>query len=305
MRDGPVIDVEGVRVRLSRRFGPEVAGWCAALPALAGDLAVRWGLRLGQAWPKGGTSVVLPCESGNGEQLVLKLTPDLAIATDEATALGIWTGCRHVVRLHDADPDRGALLLERVLPGTRLADEPDPWPLTEVAPVLSQLWQEPPELDDGSGLPDLRERAEFVFGITRRRLDRHPEVAARVPPALMEGSQRRAAALAGEARSGCCTVTCTRGTSCGAGTGAGWWRLIPGRAWVIQPSTRSIGCWPTAAVNTQCGTVSTGWRPGGRAGPRPGLGMVPGDSRGHRGHLAHRPLGPGRRENAGHRPVSR
>jgi streptomycin 6-kinase len=90
------------------------------------------------------------------------------------------------------------LLLERVLPGTRLADEPDPWPLTEVAPVLSQLWQEPPELNDGYELPDLRDRAEFVFDITRRRLDRHPEVAARVPPGLVEGSQRRAAALAGE-----------------------------------------------------------------------------------------------------------
>jgi streptomycin 6-kinase len=197
MRDAPVIDVEGARARLSRRFGPEVAGWCAALPALAGDFAVRWGLRLGQAWPKGGTSVVLPCESRSGEQLVLKLTPDLAVAADEATALGIWTGCRQVVTLHDADLDRGALLLERVLPGTRLADEPDPWPLTEVAPVLSQLWQEPPQLDEGYGLPDLRERAEFVFGITRRRLDRHPEVAARVPPGLVEGSQHRAAALAG------------------------------------------------------------------------------------------------------------
>ena len=34
MRDAPVIDVETVRVRLARRFGPEVAGWCAGLPAL-------------------------------------------------------------------------------------------------------------------------------------------------------------------------------------------------------------------------------------------------------------------------------
>jgi S-adenosyl methyltransferase len=31
--------------------------------------------------------VVLPCESGSGEQMVLKLTPDLEIAADEATAL--------------------------------------------------------------------------------------------------------------------------------------------------------------------------------------------------------------------------
>ena len=34
--------------------------------------------------------------------------------------------------VHDADLDHGALLLERVLPGTRLWDEPDRWPLEEV-----------------------------------------------------------------------------------------------------------------------------------------------------------------------------
>jgi streptomycin 6-kinase len=198
VRDAPVIDVEDVRARLARRFGPEVAGWCAGLPALAGDLAARWGLRLGQAWPKGGTSVVLPCESDDGELLVLKLTPDLKIAADEAAALDAWMACRHVMTLHDADLDRGALLLERVLPGTRLANEPDRWPLEEAVPVLSGLWQEPSGLGGGSGLSELRERAEFVFEITRRRLDLHPAVAGRVPPELVEGSRSLASALAVE-----------------------------------------------------------------------------------------------------------
>jgi streptomycin 6-kinase len=197
VRDAPVIDVEGVRVRLARRFGPEVAGWCAGLPALADDLAGRWGLRLGQAWPRGGTSVVLPCESDDGEPLVLKLTPELKIAADEATALNAWTASRHVVMVHDADLDHGALLLERVLPGIRLADEPDQWPLEDVVPVLSDLWQRPSLLGAGSGLPELRERAEFVFEMTRQRLDRNPAVAARVPPDVVEGSRNLASALAG------------------------------------------------------------------------------------------------------------
>lgn len=198
MRDAPVIDVEDVRARLGRRFGPEVAGWCAGLPALADDLASQWGLRLGQAWPTGGTSVVLPCESDDGELLVLKLTPDLKIAADEATALDAWMACRHVVTLHDADLDRGALLLERVLPGTRLADEPDRWPLEEVWPVLSGLWQEPSGPGARSALPHLRARAEFVFAITQRRLDLHPAVSRRVPPELMERSRSLARALAVE-----------------------------------------------------------------------------------------------------------
>jgi streptomycin 6-kinase len=199
MRDGPVIDVENVRARLARRFGPEVAGWCTGLPALADDVAGRWGLRLGPAWPAGGTSVVLPCESGDGGQLVLKLTPDPEIAADEATALNAWRACRHVVTMHDADLDRGALLLERVLPGTRLADEADRWPLEEAVPVLSGLWQRPTWLGGAaSGLPDLRERAEFVFELTRRRLDRQPAVAARVPADMVEGARNLARSLAGE-----------------------------------------------------------------------------------------------------------
>ena len=121
MSAAPVVDVEAVQTRLSRRFGPEVAGWCAALPALVDDLAARWGLRLGPAWPTGRTSVVLPGESGNGEQLVLKLTPDLSIAADEATALAAWTGCRNVVTLHDADLNRGALSRHGHLIGLRRA----------------------------------------------------------------------------------------------------------------------------------------------------------------------------------------
>jgi hypothetical protein len=41
VRDAVVIDVEDVRARLARRFGPDVAGWCAGLPALAEGLASR------------------------------------------------------------------------------------------------------------------------------------------------------------------------------------------------------------------------------------------------------------------------
>lgn len=76
--------------------------------------------------------MVLPCESCDGEPMVLKLTPDPKIAADEVTALDAWMGCRRVVALHDADPGRGALLLDRVLPDTRLADEPGRWTLEEV-----------------------------------------------------------------------------------------------------------------------------------------------------------------------------
>jgi streptomycin 6-kinase len=195
VRDIPVVHIEEVRARLARRFGPAVADWCAELPALLDAVAGQWQLRLGQAWSAGGTSVVLPCWADGGGQLVLKLTPELQIAADEAAALQGWAASPHVVMLHDADLERGALLLERVQPGTRLADEPDPWPLQDVAPMLSDL-QQPVVLPIGSGLPDLRHRVEFVFELTRDRLRRYPATAERVPSGLVEDSRLAARALA-------------------------------------------------------------------------------------------------------------
>ena len=197
VRDIPVVHLEEVRARLAARFGPEVAGWCAELPALLDAVAGQWHLRLGQAWPAGGTSVVLPCRADGGGQLVLKVTPELQIAAEEAAALQGWAASPHSVLLHNADLERGALLLERVQPGTRLADEPDPWPLEDVAPMLSDLRQ-PVVPAIGSGLPDLRQRVEFVFELTRGRLRRHPAAAGRVPSGLVEDACLSACALAGE-----------------------------------------------------------------------------------------------------------
>ena len=192
-----MVQVGEIRARLTRRFGPAVAGWCEELPALVGTVARRWGLRPGPAFPAGGTSVVLPCQADNGEEMVLKLTPELKIAADEATALDLWSASPHVVQLHDADLGRGALLLERVNPGTRLHDEPDRWPLADVAPMLTDL-RRPAGTGDESGLPDLRDRVEFVFDLTRMRLARHPAAARQIPPGLIDASQISARTLAGD-----------------------------------------------------------------------------------------------------------
>lgn len=193
MPASPLIDVDAVRSRLARRFGPGVAGWCEALPGLADDLAGRWHLALAPAWPDGGTSVVFPCESAAGERRVLKLTPDPKIAAEEAAALTAWHASPHTVTLHAADPGRGALLLERVQPGTRLADERDRFPIDEIAPVLKDLWQAAPDPE----LPGLEERADFLLDLTSQRLERYPEAADRVPPGLIEASRHLARQLAG------------------------------------------------------------------------------------------------------------
>jgi streptomycin 6-kinase len=83
------------------------------------------GLTLGPASEGGRVGFVAPAERADGSQVVLKVSRlDEVETLYEADALVHWHG-EGAVRLLDADPDRGALLLERLEPGTFLADHPD------------------------------------------------------------------------------------------------------------------------------------------------------------------------------------
>ena len=65
------------------------------------------------------------------------------------------------------------------------------WPLWRQARVTA-----------GSGLPGLRDRVEFVYGLTRARLARHPAAARQIPSGLLEASAIAAAALAEDGPAG-------------------------------------------------------------------------------------------------------
>lgn len=81
----------------------------------------------------------------------------------EIEALSYFAG-EGMVRLLDADPDQGVLLLERLLPGTALADLEDDQCVTQVAArVLQQLWKPVPV---GHSLATV---AEWAEGLTRLR----------------------------------------------------------------------------------------------------------------------------------------
>ena len=60
------VDIQEMTARLTRRFGVGVAGWCAGVPALAGALAERWGLVLGDPFPGGNSSVAFRCARPDG-----------------------------------------------------------------------------------------------------------------------------------------------------------------------------------------------------------------------------------------------
>lgn len=182
------------RTRLVERFGVAAEAWCDELPGLIDVVTRAWMLRVNTVLPGGANSVVLSCVGGDGEAFVLKVTPDLRVAAEEAAALRVWTQCQHVVSLADSDLARGALLLESIRPGQKLSDDPEGWSLEDVAPMLAELWQQY-LVGSNSGLPELSDRIELVFDLARRRLQRWPAVNARIGRAVMERSHALAREL--------------------------------------------------------------------------------------------------------------
>lgn len=153
------------RVRLVDRFGPGVVSWCDALPDLVAELTTRWRLRLRSSVP-GGTGRTLLAEDASGRFVVLKVTPERAIAKTEAAALRAWAGCSRVVELLNVDAAVGALLLEGLSPATPLADRGNAFPVPEIVELLRQLDATPVPV---TGFPALTERLDLIFDLFARR----------------------------------------------------------------------------------------------------------------------------------------
>ena len=119
------------------------AGWLATLPDAVAGLAERWSLALGPPFEPGGEgSWVAPA----GPDRVLKVGfPAHAEARDEAAGLRVWDGDGAVrVLAEHADDAVTALLLERALPGTPLAQRPGPEQDEVLTGLLRRLWRTPP-----------------------------------------------------------------------------------------------------------------------------------------------------------------
>ena len=105
------------RRRIGEAFGAEGAAWLDGLPALVEAAAHRWDLELGRAFSASYGYVAGATRRVDGAPVVLKLAPPGALAR-EAAALAHLNGPGCVRLLGAAG---GALLLERVVPGTPLA----------------------------------------------------------------------------------------------------------------------------------------------------------------------------------------
>jgi streptomycin 6-kinase len=183
---------EGSREKLVARFGGGVDGWCAALPEMVKLYCLRWHLELDKALSGNGSRVFIGRQHGS-RGVVLKLTPDRAIANEEAIALRAWAATPHAVDLLDADLEAGALLLENIEPGTKVSDEPDVPPVNEVAELLTGL-RETAKYDDGQ-LPTLAQGMESMFSRIGRLLS-NPQASPLVASQVLDDGYQRARKLA-------------------------------------------------------------------------------------------------------------
>jgi streptomycin 6-kinase len=192
-----VLDDDG-RNRLITRFGAGADAWCAALPAMVEQYCLRWHLELDKAWSGNGSRVFIGRQHGNRD-VVLKLTPDRAIANEEAIALRAWAATPHAVDLLDADRQTGALLLEHIEPGTKASDQPEPPPAHDVAALLAGLREA--ARYDGGHLPTLAQGMESMFArIGGLRSD--PRVSPLVSPQILADGHIKARELASSGPAG-------------------------------------------------------------------------------------------------------
>jgi streptomycin 6-kinase len=119
------------------------AAWLEALPDLIEGLAGRWSLTVGPPFPDIRINYVAPATRADTTACVLKLSRHVGETRTEIAALRLWQG-DGAAQLLEADPELGALLLERLSPGTMLsqvAATDDDAATMIAAGVLRQLWR--------------------------------------------------------------------------------------------------------------------------------------------------------------------
>ena len=132
-------------------FGTEGEAWLSALPDLIAEASRRWNLTNIQpvsnlsynfaAYALSGASDSKRSRSAAQREVVLKIGFPNRELSGEIAALRHFNG-RGAVRLLDADPEKGTLLLERLQPGNMLAALEDDAHATQIAAdVMLSLWK--------------------------------------------------------------------------------------------------------------------------------------------------------------------
>ena len=173
--------------------GAEGERWLQQLPGLLASYSHRWSLILETPFTAPSYNYVVRARRADGSPVALKLgVPHRELLT-EIEALRLYDG-RGCARLLASDPAGGALLLERLAPGTMLVSIDDDERATRIAArVMQQLWRPVPEQHSfpttaqwAGGMQRLRATFDGSCGPFPRRL---VEAAERLFRELLDSSQ--------------------------------------------------------------------------------------------------------------------
>jgi streptomycin 6-kinase len=136
---------DGLAAAVAAEEGEAASTWLRSLPTLVAELVELWDLELAAPYEGAHVSWAAPVRRRRDRaELVLKVQAPSPESAPEALALAAWSG-EGAIRLHEHDPERCGLLIERCEPGTALQDEPDPVAaLEEGLRVAAVLHQAPP-----------------------------------------------------------------------------------------------------------------------------------------------------------------
>lgn len=143
--------------------GADGSGWIYDLSGIVDELRGRWGLTLGEPFPYSTINYVAPAEREDGAPCVLKVGFLLDELADEMRALRVCAGSG-AVRLLECLPEKGAMLLERAIPGSDLSVEADDERACEIgAAAMLGFWR------PASEAPCARTVADWARGLERMR----------------------------------------------------------------------------------------------------------------------------------------
>ncbi|MEA3335723.1 MAG: aminoglycoside phosphotransferase family protein [Chloroflexota bacterium] len=130
--------------RIDKTFGEEGREWLEGLPALLDRCAQHWSLQLLAPFEPLSYNYVAPAILLDGSQAVLKAGVPNPELYSEMAALQLYDG-RGIVGLLAYDADLGAMLLERLQPGSPLRLVQDDEQATAIAAqVMQRLWRPVP-----------------------------------------------------------------------------------------------------------------------------------------------------------------
>jgi len=124
-------------------WGDEGLAWLDQLPDIISECEQHWLLEVGQPFANLSYNFAAPALRADGTEVVLKIGVPRTELSREIEALRHYDG-RGSVRLVDARPDQGILLLERLKPGIMLVDlcpTKDDEATKIAASIMRKLWR--------------------------------------------------------------------------------------------------------------------------------------------------------------------